>query len=80
MEDLSVARVIAPTAVSGFVTLQLNTQVGPFQAGSILVVTPQYGQWLVETVPQCLGLSRNIVPGAYVIVRQGFGCYPDYWY
>lgn len=75
---MSSARVVAPQVVSSLVTLQLNTKVGPFRAGSILIVTPEYGRHLVNTVPECVSLSTQIVAGAYVVVNASSGCYPYY--
>lgn len=79
MSTRIVSNVVAPQVVSSAVTLQLNTQVGPFQAGSTLVVSPQYASNLVNGAPECVALSTNIQPGAYVIVRASSGCYGPYY-
>lgn len=71
-------RIVAPQVVSSFVTLQLNTKVGPFRAGSVLVLTPSYARYLVDAVPECVSLSTPIVAGAYVVVNASNGCYPYY--
>jgi hypothetical protein len=76
---MSQYQVVAPRVVSPLVTLQLNTQVGRFYPGSRLVMTAFDAQNLVNTVPQCVSLSTPIVPGAYVVVSRGYGCYPPYY-
>lgn len=74
MSDASLARVVAPTAVSSYVTLQLNTRVGPFAAQQTIVVTPDFARNLVNNAPECVSLSTPIVAGAYVVVRASTGC------
>jgi len=71
-------QIVAPRVVSSFATLQLETKVGPFHAGSVLVVTPQYGRQLVNNAPECVSLSTPVVGGAYVVVRASNGCYGAY--
>lgn len=72
-------QVVAPRVVSPYVTLQLNTKVGPFRAGSVLVVTTSYASNLVNNAPECVSLSTQIVPGAYVVVNAATGCYGPYY-
>ena len=75
---MSYNQVVAPRVVSSLATLQLNTKVGPFYAGSVIVVNPQYGRNLVNNAPECVSLSTPIVGGAYVVVRASNGCYNPY--
>lgn len=68
---------VAPRVVNNsYVTLQLNTKVGPFLPGSTLVTSVSYASNLVNNAPECVSLSRPIRRGAYVVVNQSYGCYP----